>query len=198
MAAALPRRIGIFGGSFNPPHMSHVLACQFALAAWPLDRIIIVPNLVHAFGKPLESFEHRYHMCLIAFQHLMPFIEVSRIEETLGGVSYTIETIRALRHEHPGAHMNLIVGSDIVAETRKWRNYEALEKEAPPLVIPRLLFDRPVDPKETHPGETLLPAVSSSWVREQLALGKDTGYALPRLVREYIREHSLYGAPATT
>jgi nicotinate-nucleotide adenylyltransferase len=188
MAAALPRRIGVFGGSFNPPHMGHVLASHFALSAWLLDRIVIVPNFVHAFGKPLESFEHRFRMCMIAFQHL-ECVEVSRIEESFGGVSYTIDTITSLRRDWPRAALHLLIGSDVVGETAKWRKYDEVKALAPPLVLPR-------GGEAAGEDGMYLPPVSSTWIRQQLAAGQAPGVALPAAVYDYIRDHGLYAAAA--
>ena len=189
MAAAMPRQIGIFGGSFNPPHIGHVLACHYALSVWPLDRVIIVPNFVHAFGKPLENFEHRYRMCMLAFQSEK--IEISRIEENLGGVSYTVDTLQAIKKEYPGAVLHLLIGSDVVGETQKWKNYDRVKELAPPLVIPR----GPDAPDAVNSG-VYLPPVSSTWVREQLSSGLAPGSALPHRVLNYIRDRELYLKPA--
>ena len=185
--AAAPKRIGVFGGSFNPPHICHVLACQYALCAQPLDMVIVVPNFQHPFDKDLAPFAHRFWMTRIAFEHLAPFVEISRIEEELGGVSYTIDTVRALRQQNCWAEYHLVVGSDILDEIARWKEYEALVREAPLVVVPRLApGDKPA------PGQFGLPAVSSSAIRDRLRLGEDPGGVLPQGVLTYIREHGLY------
>lgn len=190
MAAAMPRNIGIFGGSFNPPHIAHVLGCQFALAVWPLDKIIIVPTFVHPFDKALETFDHRHRMCALAFKHLHHGVEISRIEEELGSVSYSIDTVHALRKYYPGAAFKLIVGSDILGETERWKDFAKLREETDLLVLPRTgsragSFDERV----------CLPDVSSTWIREALGRGEDVGAALPREVHDYIRQYGLYRKP---
>lgn len=185
---------GIFGGSFNPPHIGHVLACHFALSVWGLDRMLVVPSYKHPFGKPLVEFRDRVKMCELAFAHLGEFVEVSRIEEKLGGVSFTVETLRALHDRHPGISLRLIIGGDILQEAEKWRAFDEVKSLAPLLVIPRL--------KEGHALATrgdaacYLPDVSSTELRAQLATGKEVDHALPLAVKQYIAEQKLYTVSA--
>jgi nicotinate-nucleotide adenylyltransferase len=179
--------IGIFGGSFNPPHMAHVLACQFALCAWPLERILVVPSFVHPFDKDLAPYEHRVEMARLAFARLAPWVEVSRIEQEMGGVSYTVETVEELRQRFPGAKLHLIIGSDLVSELPQWRDSARLQKLAPPLVVPR-----PGTAEEAAAGGFALPAISSTEIRDLIMGGGDPGTSLPRTVNDYVREHALY------
>ncbi|MGI8906865.1 MAG: nicotinate (nicotinamide) nucleotide adenylyltransferase [Candidatus Sumerlaeaceae bacterium] len=185
---------GVFGGSFNPPHIGHVLACHFALSVWALDKVLVIPSYQHPFGKSLESFEHRVAMCQLAFAHVRSFVEVSRAEETRGGLSYTVDTLRALRNANPAVQLRLIIGSDILQEAQKWRAFDEVKELAPLLVIPRLQDGQPLGSKVMS--RCYLPDVSSSDLRENLAAGTDVGSALPAAVREYIEEHGLYRRPA--
>lgn len=181
-------RVGVFGGSFNPPHVAHVLACHFALMAWGLDRVVVVPAFSHPFAKELAPFDHRLAMARLAFAHLGAAVEVSPLEGELGGISYTVDTVRELARRIPGANLHLVVGSDVAGELHLWRDWETLRDLAPPLVVPRM-----VPGAAAEPGMTFhLPAISSSDLRGALAHGGDTGLALPRTVREYIALHNLY------
>lgn len=177
--------VGIFGGSFNPPHISHVLACSYALCRWPLNEILIIPSYQHPFGKSLVSFEHRMQMCELAFEHLAGRVVVSRIEEEMGGVSFTIDTVRELKRRLPATQLHLVVGSDILDEADKWKSADELRREAPFLIIPRL---------QSAAGGAgfYLPEVSSTEVRTQLAGGGGVEAAIPFQVMEYIRRHGLY------
>ena len=170
--------------------MGHVLACQFALSAWKLDRILVVPSYLHAFGKPLEAYEHRFRMCMLAFAGLQ-HVEVSRVEETLGGVSYTVETLHALSRDFPGSQLRLLVGSDILAETNKWKNFEQIVALAPLLVLPRGADAGGVC-------GAYLPPISSTQLREALAADQNPCPALPWRVFEYIRDRGLYVRRAAT
>lgn len=183
------QHIGIFGGSFNPPHLGHVLACHYALLRWPLDKVLVVPSYRHAFGKQLEKYEHRMAMCRLAFQHLDSRIEVSNVEDGRDGDSYTIDTVRLLKQDDPAAKFFLLVGGDIPAAFARWKESDALLELAPMLVIPRLSRGT------VHGGTELdaaLPDVNSTQLREAVQRGERPA-GLPRLVLDYIAEHGLYG-----
>lgn len=195
----------MFGGSFNPPHISHVLACLFALNAFPLDRILVIPNYRHPLDKALLPFSHRLAMTRLAFRHLEPWVEVSTVEEELGGISYTVDTLTELKRRMPGAVFRLIVGSDILVEVERWRRFDEVARLAPLLVVPRMLQPNGgaagEKARETGepaggqaPGQLFLPAVSSTDIRRALAAGLDPGPAVPLAVRDYIRRHRLYQA----
>ncbi len=180
--------VGFYGGSFNPPHVAHVLAVSYVLATQPLDKVLVVPCFGHPLGKTLAPFEHRRALCEAAFAHLRG-VEVSSIEQDLGKTSLTVETLRRLRASNPDWNLRLIVGSDILEEQDRWFGWDEIVRLAPLLVLGRL--GRP------HPGAppAVLPEVSSSDVRARLAAGEDVSQLLPRGVRAYIAEHGLYGAP---
>lgn len=186
--------VGVFGGSFNPPHVSHVLACLYVLATYPVDRILVIPSYQHPFDKALADYADRLEMTRLAFRHLDGWVEVSRIEEELGGVSYTVDTLRELRRRLPEVHFRLIVGSDILGEVSRWRNSEEVQALAPLLVVPRRTEGDGAGCSGTESG-FVLPAISSTEVRQRLAAGGEAGNAIPLQVREYIARRALYRAP---
>src|SRR5687767_3051770 len=104
--------VALFGGSFNPPHIGHVLAVTYVLSVGRVDRVVVVPVFDHALGKRLEPFEHRLEMARRAFDWL-PQVDVSDIEERLGTPSRTLRTVLALESAHPEWDLRLLVGSDI-------------------------------------------------------------------------------------
>lgn len=191
MPLTTPSAIGILGGSFNPPHMGHVLAAHYALLRWPLKKVMVVPSFSHPFGKPLPPFEHRFAMCQLAFAHLGDNVEISNVEEQLGGVSFTVETIRELVRKYPGEHFRLIVGGDIMSDLPKWREVDELTKLAPLLVIPRLQEGNVLGAGDDG---AALPDVSSTSIREQLAQGKIPPGTVPDKVAAYIRQHDVYAS----
>jgi len=194
-AASFERTVGIFGGSFNPPHIAHVLAVQFALSAWPLGKIMVIPNFQHPLGKESASFEHRFRMAVLAFETLGSCVEVSRIEEELGGQSFTIDTVRELKRRNPGKEFRLILGSDLLRETHEWKDFEQLKVEAPPLIIPRLEVggSAKVHKKAAFEKEQFyLPELSSSEIRGLIKTGADPGLRLPYAVMSYIKSQNLY------
>lgn len=179
----------MFGGSFSPPHMGHVLACHYALMRWSLNKIMVIPSYAHPFGKPLPPYEDRVAMCRLAFSHLGDAVEISEIERDLGGVSYTIETVRRLVQTHPRENFRLIVGGDILGDAPKWREFDALIKMAPLLVVPRAKNGEVLGGTR-H--EAALPDMDSTAIRARIAKSEDPAGAVPRTVLEYIKRQGLY------
>src|SRR6478735_3989939 len=94
-----PRRVAIFGGSFNPPHVAHVLAVVYALSTAPIDEVLVVPVFHHPFSKELASFDERLAMCELALGWI-PRVVVSSVERDLGGSSLTLRTVEHLAATH--------------------------------------------------------------------------------------------------
>jgi nicotinate-nucleotide adenylyltransferase len=181
----LPEVIGIFGGSFDPPHVAHTLVAAYVLAAFPIDRLLIIPTFRHAFAKPLAPYDHRVCMCELAMSDIKR-VEVSRIEEEIGGDSLTLKTITELGQRHPEAAFRLVIGSDLLRETDRWFRFERICQLAPPIVVARTGYrDATVSGPE-------LPLVSSSEIRHKIADGLSTDGFLARAVANYISVHGLY------
>ncbi|MCC6556268.1 MAG: nicotinate (nicotinamide) nucleotide adenylyltransferase [Polyangiaceae bacterium] len=190
------RRIAIFGGSFNPPHVAHVLAVAYALSAAPVDEVLVVPVFQHPFSKELAPFEDRLAMCRLAVGWL-PRVEISDVERELGGESRTLRTLEHLAEVNPGWAMRLLVGADVVADLPKWHRFDRGAAIAPPIVLGRGGY-APLAAGGAHPieiAEVSLPQVSSTEVRDALAAGDldAVRWRLPRAVVDYIMERGLYG-----
>jgi nicotinate-nucleotide adenylyltransferase len=179
-------RVAIFGGSFNPPHLAHVLACVLVLSRDEADHVLVVPAYKHPFAKSLAPFEDRVRMCELAMAWI-PRIEISRVEEEIGGESRTLHTIRHLAQTHPAWSLRLVIGSDVLAEAPRWFGFDAITQIAPPLVLERA----GVEPAQ---GSPLLPDVSSTEVRAMIARGAwaEAGKVVPRAVLDHVRSHGLY------
>ena len=177
-------KVGVFGGSFNPPHVAHVLACTLLLSTEDLDQVLVIPAFRHAFGKPLAPFEDRLRMCDLAMGWLRG-VSVSRVEQDLGGDSWTLRTVEHLSEVHPDWKLRLIIGSDILPDAPRWLGFESIVRLAPPVVLTRA---------GTEAGRGLLPDVSSTMVRDLIARGAwaDVERLVPRSVLTYIRANSLY------
>jgi nicotinate-nucleotide adenylyltransferase len=184
-------KVAVFGGSFNPPHVAHVLACALVLAVEDVDRVLVVPTYQHPFAKALAPYDDRVAMCELAMGS-QAGVEVSRVEEELGGESRTLRTLEHLAAAHPDWRLRLVIGADILAETPKWFGFETIARLAPPLVLARAGVDAP------GAGPPLLPEVSSTRVREAIARGSwdEVAKLLPRKVLARVRAKGLYGAPA--
>ncbi len=154
--------MALFGGSFNPPHIGHVLAATAVVSLGLVDRVLVVPVFEHALGKRLESFEQRLELVRAAFDWL-PCVTVSDIEASLGAPSRTLRTLAELKKLHPRWQMRLLIGSDIVSEMSQWHAFDEVRRLAPPLILARRGEGR------ASAGECMLPEVSSTEVRALLA-----------------------------
>jgi nicotinate-nucleotide adenylyltransferase len=179
--------VGVFGGSFNPPHLAHVLALSVVLARFDVARILVVPTYQHPFAKSLASYEDRVKMCELAMGWL-PRVEISRVEEELGGESRTLWTLEHLRAQHPDWQMRFIMGADLVVESAKWFGFERIMALAPSIVLGRsgVTFD--------GAPAAVLPAISSTEVRALVGQGRweELAQLVPREALSYVRERGLY------
>jgi nicotinate-nucleotide adenylyltransferase len=184
------KRIGLYGGSFNPPHVCHTLTTVWALQTHRLDEVWWIPTYQHAFAKELVSFEHRVRMCQIAQAHIDK-VFISDIERKLGGESRTIETVRALTERFPKHDYSLIVGTDILEETQRWQNWAGLMEMVDLVVIGRAGHEAGEEPDSA---QFRLPDISSTKTREALLGGhyEPLRYWLAQDVIDYIAEHELY------
>jgi nicotinate-nucleotide adenylyltransferase len=178
--------IAVFGGSFDPPHVSHVLCIAYVLSAEGVDSVLVVPTFEHALGKEAgASFEHRFAMMELATRDLHR-VHLSRMEATRGGTSRTLDTLEALTETHPGASFRLLIGADILGETSRWHRWDRITEIAPPIVVGRGGYDAP------RPDTVTLPEVSSTDLRQRLAERRSVAGLVPVSVEAYIREHALY------
>jgi len=177
--------VGVFGGSFDPPHAGHVLLASLALAVHGLERVLIVPTHAHAFGKRLTSLDDRTRMCELAFSRLRA-IEILDIERELPAPNYMLHTLRALAQRYPFAQLRLLIGADILPEAHAWHDFAGIERLAPPIVIERQGY------AAIDPGQPALPAISSSEIRRRVQQGESTRGWLAPAVERYIATRGLY------
>jgi nicotinate-nucleotide adenylyltransferase len=184
-----PPFIGVFGGSFNPPHLSHVLALAVVLARFDVEKLLVVPSYQHPFAKSLAPYEDRVKMCELAMGWL-PKVEISRVEEELGGESKTLRTIEHLKSKYPDKPFRFVMGADIMVESAKWYRFDRITELAPPIVLGRVGIDFPNAPAP------VLPDISSTEVRAKLASGESNlghiAELVPRTVIDYARTKRLY------
>lgn len=184
------KAVGVYGGSFDPPHMGHVLSVSWARSGAGLDEVWAVPTWDHVFGKAIKaSFEQRVHMCELAFAANRG-VRVLTIEKELAGPSRTLDTVLALGQRNPGVELRLIIGADILPTTDRWHRWDEIVRQAPPLVIGREGY-------APAPGcPVSIPDVSSTEIRAALAEGRDVTGLVPRDVVDFIAAEQLYRDPA--
>lgn len=197
-------RVGILGGTFNPPHIGHMLCAQEALWELRLDRVLLIPvhTPPHKEAPEDPGVEHRVELCRRAATG-DPRVEVSRVEADRPGPSYTVDTLRGL-HESAPTHNQLtfIVGGDQAHGLPNWREPEALLELAELAVAERAGVGR-ADIVEALSGLSgaaervrffTMPRVdvSSSLVRRRVAAGRPIRWLVPDGVAEYIESAGLY------
>lgn len=181
------RHIALLGGSFNPPHVAHLMVAYWALSTQPLSEVWMLPSFVHPFGKRLAPFADRVRMCELAARTVRG-VHVCDAEAELAGDPLVGKTARLLEHlleKHPTFRFSLLVGADVLADTGKWYRWERVRALAGLIVVGREGYP-PV------PGAPNLPAISSSQIRDRLCRGEDVAGLVPCQVLLYARERGLY------
>jgi nicotinate-nucleotide adenylyltransferase len=186
-------RVGLFGGSFNPPHVAHQLTALYVLETQPVDELWFVPTYAHPFGKPLVAYEHRIAMCELAAAALGPRVRVSRAEAELAArpgfvASHTLDLVDFVAAA--GHAPRLVVGADILGDAARWHCWDDVVARAPLIVVGRVGHDAPPGSTVT---EVAMPKISATRVRDLLAHGDSGATGLvPRDVLRYIAQHQLY------
>jgi nicotinate-nucleotide adenylyltransferase len=202
-------RLGILGGTFNPPHIGHLVMVQEALYQLALDRIVLMPvaHPPHKEALADPGADVRLELCRLAAGG-EERLEVSDLEIRRGGASYTVDTLRALHDDVPEHALTFIVGGDMAHSLPSWREPEAILELARLAVAERQDLRREQIAERLaplHPGDRVvffdIPRIdiSSSAIRDRVASGRPIRYLVPAAVREAIRDRRLYpraGRPA--
>lgn len=208
-------RLGIFGGTFDPPHVGHLMVAQEVVEHLGLDRLF----LMVAHAPPLRETPPstppalRLEMARAAVAG-HPFLEAGDLEIRRGGVSYTVDTLRQLAALYPGAELTFVMGADQALAFPRWREPGEVASRARLVVVPRQGLDPRTLPPVVVPGP-LVPEgageggrrvefltvpvtrvdVSASLVRERVRLGRSIRYLVPPGVEALIYRHDLYREP---
>lgn len=205
----MDKRIGVFGGSFDPVQNGHLQVAEAVSRQRDLDRVVFVPALLQPIKseRPLAPGEHRLAMIRLAI-HDAPAFEVSDTELRRPGKSFTIDTIQEFRRKlGPRPELFFIIGSDSVAELPRWKNVEKLADLCSIIVAARpgwpldaldaLAARLPPDRVETMKSlavRTTKNTVSSTEVRKRLAAGESVEHLVPKAVADYIARNKLYSS----
>jgi nicotinate-nucleotide adenylyltransferase len=191
-----PTRIGIFGGTFDPVHTAHVEVAESVREALGIDRMLLVvanQPWQKEGERPLTPAEDRYAMVVAAVDG-RPGLEPSRMEIDRGGPSYTIDTVRQLARDEPGAALTLVVGSDVVGGLTTWREEPALRDEVTLAVVGRPGVPPVASPPGWHSVDVPVAAfdVSSTELRRRLETGGSVRGLVPDAVIRCIERRGLY------
>jgi nicotinate-nucleotide adenylyltransferase len=201
-------RIGIFGGTFDPVHLGHLILAEQCREQARLDQVWFVPAArpPHKQDQPLTSFHHRVEMLTLAVAG-QPAFRVEELEKDRSGPSYTVDTLDELHRRHPGNEWLLLIGSDTLHDLPNWYLPARILEQAGLVVVlrpswPPLTADKlrtALALPETAPirlqfVESPLIDLASRDLRRRAAAGRSLRYLVPRAVECYIETHRLYQA----
>jgi len=177
--------IGLFGGTFDPPHLGHLAVAKAALWTGEVDAVYLLPCWKHAFGKEPVAFHHRVKMC-VAMVFEERDIHVCADEGAVRSTS-SVEILRFLQQENEGKSFRLILGTDNYWKMDQWQNPKEVIAIAPPLWIERPGQSR--IPEKAYP---LNNTISSTEVRTAISEGNKANHLLHTKVEKYIEQEGLY------
>jgi nicotinate-nucleotide adenylyltransferase len=184
----------MFGGAFDPPHQAHCALARAAVEQLQLDELRVFPT-GQAWHKDraLTPAQHRLAMARIAFGNL-PKVVVDARELRRAGPTYTVDTLRELQAEHPGAELFLVMGEDQAAAFTSWREWQAIAALATLCVAQRPQTESAALPPEARVHRLSLPLMdeSATDIRARLTSGQDIDHLVPSGVASYIDQHHLY------
>jgi nicotinate-nucleotide adenylyltransferase len=190
-------RLGVLGGSFNPPHIGHLVIASDAFESLELDKLLVVPaalNPLKQHDKTAPTPHERLEMARMTFGG-DPRFEVSAMEIERGGLSYTVDTLEALAAENPEAEIVLLLGVDAVKSLDRWKKPERIRELASLAMLSRGDDDLDV-PRDVKRVTTRRIDVSSTEIRERLGKGLPVRGFVAESVERFISAAKLYGSPA--
>lgn len=197
-------KIGVFGGTFNPIHNSHMNLAREYMRKLELGRMVIVPTYIppHKPDKGIASAQDRLEMCRLATRSEAPLFHVTEYEIRQKGKSYTYRTLQHILEKYPGSELYLIMGGDMFLTMQDWRRAQDIYRMATLCTAEReqgelTLLDVHKDVLEMQGARCILldmeaQPLSSTFVREKIERGEDVSAHLHPDVLAYIREHGLY------
>src|SRR4051794_10715950 len=182
-------RLALYGGTFDPIHHGHLILARDAMELMSLDRVVFLPAAIspHKLGCRPSRPETRVEMVRAAIAGEPGFVLDER-EIHRAGPSYTVDTVREIREEHPDAHLVYLIGQDNVAKLHTWHRFEEIAQS-----VEFAVFGRS-EGQQHHPFSQLLRRVdiSATEIRERVARGASIRYFVPEPVRSLIEHHRLY------
>ena len=200
----MPRKqIGLFGGTFDPPHLGHLILASEAHSQLALDRLlwILTPEPPHKQEQSITSISHRLAMVKLAIEG-NPSFEISHVELDRPGPHYTLDTIKLIAEQYPAAEITPIIGGDSLRDMPKWHKPKELLQACHWVGVMRrpggqenieaLENDLPGISAKVHYVDAPLLEIASREIRSRVKGGKPYQYYLHPAVYEYIKENHLY------
>ncbi len=189
--------VGLFGGSFNPPHVAHLVVAEVVRDQFGLDEVWWIPNATppHKPNDELAAVQHRLAMTERMVES-NPAFRVCGVEVERDGVSYTVETLRVLQDQHPDTDFALILGSDSLDHFADWHRPDEIAERVPFIVYKRPgAIESVADPRfvnDVRYAAAPVMEISGTEVRARRRAGRSIRYLVPEAVRAYIDTHDLY------
>ncbi|WP_263790889.1 nicotinate (nicotinamide) nucleotide adenylyltransferase [Salinibacter sp.] len=189
--------VGLFGGSFNPPHVAHLVVAEVVRDQFGLDEVWWIPNATppHKPNDELAAVQHRLAMTERTVEG-NPAFRVCGVEVERDGVSYTVETLRVLQDQHPDTDFALILGSDSLDHFADWHRPDEIAERVPFIVYKRPgSIESVADPRfvnDVRYAAAPVMEISGTEVRARRRAGRSIRYLVPEAVRAYIDTHDLY------
>ena len=190
------RRIGIFGGSFNPIHNGHAIIASYIMQHGGLDQLWLMVSPQNPLKQPHEMAGelHRLRMTEMV-SHRIDGVETSAVEFTMPRPSYTIDTLHALQDKFPDDEFWLVIGADNWAIWDRWRSHDEIIQQFHVLIYPRLGYEVSIPDTLTDRVRVVnapIIELSSTTVRDLLSHGQSIAFYVPADVEQYIVKHQLY------
>ncbi len=189
--------IGLFGGSFNPPHVAHQVVAEVVRDQYGLDEVWWIPNDTppHKSEEDLASADERLAMTRLAIDG-NPAFRVHDVEIQRTGVSYTVDTVRELQTAHPDTQFALIIGSDSLDQFASWHKPDEIAERVPLIVYKRpgalKTVAEPRFANHVHYAAAPVMELSGTEIRARCQKGRSIRHLVPDSVRTFIEEHQLY------
>ncbi|APD09444.1 MULTISPECIES: nicotinate-nucleotide adenylyltransferase [Thermus] len=184
-------RIGLFGGSFDPIHLGHLLAASEAASALGLDQVLFVVAARPPHKTPVAPPEARYEMVLLATAEDRRF-GASRLELDRPGPSYTVDTLEEARRLFPEDELFFITGADAYRDVLTWKEGHRLHELATLVAVARPGYPLEAMPVPVVPLWVPEVGISSTEIRRRIRQGLSVRYWVPRAVEVYLEKHALY------
>ncbi len=188
-------KLGVYGGTFDPLHLAHLIIAEFAREKYKLDKLLFVPSLIppHKLSRKITSAGHRLQMLRLGIEG-NDYFDICDYEILKNGTSYTVDTLRHLQQKYNLTRemIFLIIGADNLADFHLWKQPERIVEMAQIVVAGRPNYENSDSRFQALTLDIPLLEISASFIRERVKQGGSIKYLTPTAVEAYIKTHKLY------